>query len=208
MSSNSSPKPMITSESLRLGSPSCRTTPRWAVLKDAEIIRTEDQENALQDLVKQGCATTSKVCRVKKLLRWARRAESKQAAKWRMPHFLKPATEYATDCPLLEPARGALASVERHLPRVLHRWHSLHTNARLEGFNSLFQAARARARGNRNVENFVTMVYLIAAPIQVVVASRFPQQTTTNLFILVDQIHHLYHQDSVESWRGCHTREF
>lgn len=32
-----------------------------------------------------------------------------------------------------------------------------YTNARLEGFNGLFQAARARARGYRNVENFITM---------------------------------------------------
>jgi transposase len=47
----------------------------------------------------------------------------------------------------------------------------LHTNASFEGFNGIFQAARARARGYRNVENFITMVYLIAAPIQVVVAS-------------------------------------
>ena len=105
------------------------------------------------------------------LLRWVRRAESKQAAKWRITHFLKHAAEYAADSPLLESVRGALASFERHLPRILHRWHSLHTNARLEGFNGLFQAARARARGYRNVENFITMVYLIAAPIQVVVAS-------------------------------------
>ncbi|MDY0226390.1 MAG: transposase, partial [Desulfomicrobium apsheronum] len=67
--------------------------------------------------------------------------------------------------------RSALASFERHLPRILHRWHSLHTNARLEGYNGLFQAARARARGYRNVENFITMVYLIAAPIQVLVTS-------------------------------------
>jgi transposase len=47
----------------------------------------------------------------------------------------------------------------------------LHANAKLEGYNGLFQEARARARGYRNVENFITMVYLIAAPIQVVVAS-------------------------------------
>jgi len=41
---------------------------------------------------------------------------------------------------------------------VLHRWHSLHTNARLEGFKDLFQAAKARARGYRNVESFINMV--------------------------------------------------
>jgi transposase len=103
-------------------------------------------------------------------LRWIHRAESRQAAKWRITHFLKHATEYTADCPLLEPVRNALASFERHMPRILHRWHSLHTNARLEGFNCLFQAARARARGYRNVENFTTMVYLIAAPIQILVA--------------------------------------
>jgi transposase len=143
---------------------------RWAVLKGAETIRTENQEHALLELVEQGFAT-AKAYRVKELLRWVRRAESKQAAKWRITHFLKHAAEYAADCPLLEPVRGALASFERHLPRILHRWHSLHTNARLEGFNGLFQAARARARGYRNVENFITMVYLIAAPIQLVVAS-------------------------------------
>ena len=143
---------------------------RWAVLKGAEKERTQHQENALLELVEQGFAT-AKAYRVKELLRWVRRAESKQAAKWRITHFFKHAAEYTAVGPLLEPVRSAVAGFERHLPRILHRWHSLHTNARLEGFKGLFQAARARARGYRNVENFITMVYLIAAPIQVVVAS-------------------------------------
>jgi hypothetical protein len=43
--------------------------------------------------------------------------------------------------------------------------------ARLEGFNSLFQGAMARARGYTNVENFISMVYLIAALIQILVAT-------------------------------------
>jgi hypothetical protein len=47
----------------------------------------------------------------------------------------------------------------------------LHTNASLEGFNGLFLTARARARRYRDVENFIAMVYLIAAPIQFVGAS-------------------------------------
>ncbi|WP_294046825.1 transposase, partial [Thiolapillus sp.] len=34
--------------------------------------------------------------------------------------------------------------------RVVRRWTSTYTNARMEGLNSLFQAARARARGYRN----------------------------------------------------------
>jgi len=41
-----------------------------------------------------------------------------------------------------------------------------YSNARLEGLNSLFQAAKARARGYRNTDTFVTMIYLIGAPIK------------------------------------------
>ena len=55
--------------------------------------------------------------------------------------------------------------IQKHLERILFRGRSWHTNARLEGLNGLFQAARARARGYRNVVNFITMIYLIAAPI-------------------------------------------
>jgi len=35
----------------------------------------------------------------------------------------------------------------------------------------LFQAARARARGYRNVNTFITMIYLLAAPIEDVLKS-------------------------------------
>jgi len=38
-------------------------------------------------------------------------------------------------------------------------------NARMEGFNDIFKAARARARGYRNAETFITIIYLIAAPL-------------------------------------------
>ena len=60
--------------------------------------------------------------------------------------------------------RKALNSVDNHLGRILQRWTSSHSNARLESLNGLFQAARARARGYRNTTTFATMIYLIAAP--------------------------------------------
>ena len=56
-------------------------------------------------------------------------------------------------------------SIDNHLGRILQRWTSFHSNARLEGLNGLFQAARARARGYRNTTTFATMIYLIAAPL-------------------------------------------
>jgi transposase len=119
---------------------------RWTVLMAQERNRTAGQADALRELVEGGFAT-AKAYRVKELLRWIRKAETKRAARWRVTNFLRHASEYAGESPLLEPVRKALASFERHLPRILHRWHSLHTNARLEGLNGLFQAARAGLEG-------------------------------------------------------------
>jgi transposase len=56
-------------------------------------------------------------------------------------------------------------TLEEHAPLILRRWTSNHSNARLEGLNGIFQAARARARGYRNVFTFMTMIYFIAAPL-------------------------------------------
>ena len=64
----------------------------------------------------------------------------------------------------LEPVRKVLQTLRTHAERVVRRWTSTYTNARLEGLNGLFQAARARARGYRNTETFMTMIYLIASP--------------------------------------------
>ncbi|CAO0824539.1 hypothetical protein DFAR_710002 [Desulfarculales bacterium] len=48
---------------------------------------------------------------------------------------------------------------------ILSRWTSNHSNARLEELNGIFQAARARVRGYRNVFTFMAMIYFIAAPL-------------------------------------------
>jgi transposase len=44
--------------------------------------------------------------------------------------------------------------------------HVPHLNRVLEGINSLIQAAKARARGCRNVDNPITMAYLIAGQLR------------------------------------------
>ncbi len=65
----------------------------------------------------------------------------------------------------MRPVGTALPTFEKHLDRILQRWTSTHNNARMEGLNGLFQAARARARGYRNTATFITMIHLIAAPL-------------------------------------------
>lgn len=138
---------------------------RWGVLKGRETTRTQTQEEALRELESEGFATGI-AYNIKEKLRWIRRAETSHAAKWRATNFINYARRLTEGKEMLGQVRKAIETFERHLERILFRWRSWHTNARLEGFNGLFQAARARARGYRNVSTFITMIYLIGAPIR------------------------------------------
>ncbi len=137
---------------------------RWAILKRADGRLTNAQADALAEL-QASALLTAIAWRIKEMLRWIRKAESVQAARWRITYFLRHASQLLADDPILDPVRKALTSFDNHLERILQRWTSAHSNARLEGLNGLFQAARARARGYRNTTTFATMIYLIAAPL-------------------------------------------
>jgi transposase len=66
----------------------------------------------------------------------------------------------------LPPIKEFVTLVEKHFQGIL-AWHTNHlTNGLLEGINSLVQAAKARARGYRNKNKMITIVYLIAAKLQ------------------------------------------
>lgn len=137
---------------------------RWAVLKARESNLTRKQEAALAEL-EAGGLLTAVAWRIKEKLRWVRVARTPQAARWRLSHFLRHARDKVQCGPLLAPVLTALETVEKHAERILRRWASTFSNARMEALNGIFQAARARARGYRNVQTFVTMIYLIAAPL-------------------------------------------
>ena len=143
---------------------------RWAILKKAEGNLTEGQKNILAEL--EGFAQyTCKAWNIKEKLRWINQAEWYQGAKWRITHFLNYAYSILDDNPILRPIYKALETLKRHKDRILNRWGNDYTNARLEALNGLFQAARRRARGYRNVETFITMIYLLAAPIEEIIKS-------------------------------------
>ena len=139
---------------------------RWAVLKAADGGRlTEKQQQALTELETGGFATAT-AWRLKEMLRWIRKATTARAARWRITHFCRHALKcIAPDTKTLAPVLKALMTLEEHAHLILRRWSSNHSNARLEGLNGIFQAARARARGYRNVFTFITMIYFIAAPL-------------------------------------------
>ena len=143
---------------------------RWAVLKAQEGNLSDKQKGLLLEL-ENFAKYTAKAWRIKEMLRWINRAEWYQGAKWRLTHFLNHAYSILDDNPILKPVLKALETLKRHRERIQNRWGNDYTNARLEGLNGLFQAARARARGYRNVNTFITMIYLLAAPIEDVLKS-------------------------------------
>lgn len=61
----------------------------------------------------------------------------------------------------LPPIVAAAKTIKNHWNGVLNWFDSQLTSGLVEGFNSLLQAAKARARGYRTNENFITMAYLI-----------------------------------------------
>jgi len=137
---------------------------RWAVLKAVEKELTEQQQEALFELESQGYATAT-AYRVKELLRWIRLAETEQGVKWRITRFIKHVQEEIKNEDLLKPVSNALKTFKKHMERIARGLITGYSNARLEGLNGLFRAARNRARGYRNNENFISMIYLIVAPI-------------------------------------------
>ena len=57
----------------------------------------------------------------------------------------------------------AARSIRNHWDGIVRWFTSNITSAIMEGFNSLFQAAKSRARGYRNHQYFIDMIYLIGA---------------------------------------------
>jgi len=58
------------------------------------------------------------------------------------------------------------SALEKHWDGILARHASRLNNGLLEGINSLVQAAKARARGYRNKNKMITIIYLTAAKLQ------------------------------------------
>ncbi|WP_280564176.1 transposase [Chromohalobacter sp. 48-RD10] len=125
---------------------------------------TAKQLAALQELVADRGATADAWV-MKEKLRWIQQVSTPRAARWRITNYLKVMRKAVTDQPLLKPMAKALTTLERHAEQVVRRWIWALTNARLEGINGLFQAARSRARGYRNEANFIAMIYLIGSPV-------------------------------------------
>lgn len=74
--------------------------------------------------------------------------------------FLKKWYFWATHSRLL-PVKQAAYTIKRHWNGIVQFHKSRINNGILEGINSLIQAARAKAKGYRSIENFITIIYLV-----------------------------------------------
>ena len=59
----------------------------------------------------------------------------------------------------LNPLNKFVNTIKSHYEGVIKAMKSLFTNALSEGLNSVFQLAKFRARGFRNIDNFINMIY-------------------------------------------------
>ncbi len=61
----------------------------------------------------------------------------------------------------IEPVKDTAKTIKNHWDGVMRWFDSRINNGILEGFNSLVQVAKAKARGYRTFKNFSTMIYLL-----------------------------------------------
>ncbi|MGH3710530.1 MAG: ISL3 family transposase, partial [Pseudonocardiaceae bacterium] len=81
----------------------------------------------------------------------------------------------------LHPVKDLVTLVEKHWDGII-AWHTNHlSNGLLEGINSLVQAAKARARGYRNKNKMITIVYLTAAKLRLPSHTRLHDITLSNM---------------------------
>ena len=57
--------------------------------------------------------------------------------------------------------------VKSHMEGILRYFTTRLTTGAMEGINSRIQEIKRRARGFRNIDNFITMIYLEAADLKI-----------------------------------------
>ena len=75
--------------------------------------------------------------------------------------ILKKWYNWAVRC-RLEPIVAFAKTLKNNWAGIINYFDTKLTNAVLEGINSIIQTVRSRARGFRNIENFIAMIYLLA----------------------------------------------
>lgn len=133
-----------------------------AELKDTRYIWLKNPENLSQnqqetlDKLKDCDLDTAKAYRMRLILQEIYRYPAAIA-----PMVLKDWIQWGLRC-RLEPMVEVAKMLQKHYDGVVRWFTSQLNNGLLEGVNSLFQAAKRKARGYRSDKNIIAMVYLLA----------------------------------------------
>jgi len=126
---------------------------RYAWLKNAEDL--DDDECAAIEKARRVATKTASAYRYKtrlqELYKLTKPAAELEIVKWYDAAIRSPS----------KPIKRLGRTIRKHARGILNHWDSLLTNGIQEGFNSLIQAAKARARGYRSFKNMRTVIYLL-----------------------------------------------
>ena len=140
---------------------------RWTWIKDAGK-HTWRQLNTLHQLTRTRLKT-ARAWRLKEALRDLLSVPiSQEEAEYRLGRWYSWARRSR-----LEPFKKLALTIKSHWQGILNSFDSSLTNGYVEGVNSLLQAAKARARGYRSKENFITIAYLVAGKLSQIPASPY-----------------------------------
>ena len=145
---------------------------RWGFLKDARYW-TAAQRGLMESLSRMRLKTT-KAWEVKESLR---EILSTPMSRSQAESLLLKWYSWARRCRVPEMKKLA-ATIKEHLAGILNGFASKLSNGRVEGINSLIQAAKARARGYRTTRSLIAMAYLIAGKLTHLPASPYARTAT------------------------------
>jgi len=114
-----------------------------ATLADSHLktARAWRMKEALRDIVREKLPTEQTRLRIESLLTWLRRSQ-------------------------LAPMIALAKTIHKHQEGIVRAIADQRSNGFAESLNSQIQAARARAKGYKTAENFICMIYLLAAKLK------------------------------------------
>ena len=143
---------------------------RWLWRKNPENL-TEKQRDRMEKTDHE-MLYTSQAYQMKLSLQNIYRLPFKSQASRRIDSWCNHVHKKAKKAPksLLMPMIKISEMIQRHKEGILAYWDGKITNAFMEGLNSVFSATKRKARGYRNPEYLITMLYFVAGKLNIKMA--------------------------------------
>lgn len=125
-----------------------------------ETKQSEEQRNKVEEISKQ-YPKTGRAFRMVQAIDTVYSSFNEQTAKERLEELYRWMRRSR-----LEPMKKTAKTLRNYFEEILNYFRSRLTNAICEGINSMIQAAKRKARGYHTFEGFSSMIYLIAAKLE------------------------------------------